>query len=202
MVERIFIILIVLTVHELAHGYVAFLLGDDTAKRMNRLTLNPFSHLDIFGTLMLMFGPFGWAKPVPVNPMNFKNPKSDMAIVAFAGPLANILLAFFIGLAFRLKLVNVSDSFVNTLYILYLLNIGIAFFNLLPIYPLDGSRILMAFLGQKGTYVYMKAMRYVPLIFIVMITAEWLLNIPIFSFFIYPLFKPILSFANAFLLGA
>ena len=201
MIERIATILIVLTVHELAHGWVALLLGDETAKRSGRLTLNPLAHLDIFGALMLMFGPFGWAKPVPVDPSKFKKPKTDMAIVALAGPLSNIIFAFLIAMMFRLKLIDIQSSFVSFFYLLYIINIGIAFFNLIPIYPLDGSRILMAFLGNKEMYYYIKLMRYIPILFLLMITAEWLLKIPILSFFLSPIFNPIFNFAHNFLIG-
>src|SRR4030042_605671 len=93
---RIPAILIALTIHEYAHGYVAWLKGDNTAKAAGRLTFNPLAHLDLFGTLMLFFGPFGWAKPVPVNPMNLDNPKKDMIYVGAAGPVSNIVLPILI----------------------------------------------------------------------------------------------------------
>ena len=201
MLERIPAILIALTIHELAHGYIAFYLGDDTAKKAGRLTLNPIAHLDIFGSLMLLFGPFGWAKPVPVNPLKLKNPKRDMALVAIAGPLSNIILAFLVGILFKFQPFFLNDSFSTFLYIFFIMNIGLAFFNLLPIYPLDGSRILMAFLGEKELFYYLKAMQFIPKIFLIMITAEWLLKIPIFSFFIMPIFKPILQFAHNLFIG-
>ena len=87
--------LIILTVHEFSHGYVAFRLGDDTAKNAGRLSLNPLKHLDLFGTISLVLFRFGWAKPVPINPRNFKNPKRDFALTALAGPLSNLILSFF-----------------------------------------------------------------------------------------------------------
>jgi len=201
MIIRIPAILIALTIHELSHGYVAKVLGDDTAERKGRLTLNPIAHIDPFGALMLLFGPFGWAKPVPVNPMNFTNPIEGMAFVAVAGPLSNIILAAVTGLFFRFGIGEMNSMFAVFLYILFMINIGIAVFNLLPVYPLDGSRILLAFLkGDKRVH-YVKAMRVVPKIFLGMIVAEWILNIPIISYILNPIFIPAFNLAKAIFMG-
>jgi len=201
MIYRIPAILIALTIHEVAHGYTAKILGDLTAEREGRLTLNPIAHLDIFGAMMLMFGPFGWAKPVPVNPFYFKNPKRDMAIVAAAGPLSNVSLAAVAGMMYRIGIVTPNSHMDAFLWIFFLINIGLAIFNLLPVYPLDGSRILVAFLNKKQLGNYLRAMNYVPKIFLGMIVAEWLLKIPILSYLLNPIFLPAFNLAKKVFIG-
>lgn len=148
-----------LPLHEFAHGYVAYKLGDPTAENEGRLTLNPFAHLDLVGTLMILFLGFGWAKPVPVNPRFFKNPRAGMALTALAGPVSNLILAFLcmVGLRFTyypylLNGSGAAHSVFIMLQTLVLINISLALFNLLPIYPLDGSRILSYFLPAKAVY--------------------------------------------------
>ena len=202
MLIRIPSILIALTIHELSHGYVAKMLGDDTAERKGRLTLNPIAHLDLFGALMLLFGPFGWAKPVPVNPLNFTHPVEGMALVAGAGPLSNIILAAVTGLLFRFRLAESNAILATFLYILFMINIGIAVFNLLPVYPLDGSQIFLAFLKDNQRIHYIKAMRVVPKIFLGMIMVEWIFNIPILSYILNPIFSPAFKLAKAFFIGS
>ncbi|MFH0919942.1 MAG: site-2 protease family protein [Fibrobacterota bacterium] len=192
---RVPAILIALTVHELAHGFTAKRLGDDTAARMGRLSLNPLAHLDLFGTLMLLFGPFGWAKPVPVNPMNLNNPRKDMIWVALAGPLSNLALGFVVALLYK-QYIAVSPDPYGRLFLamLILINIGLAFFNLLPIPPLDGSNIVRGFMsrGTEARYIY--SMRYIPVIFLVLIAAEWLFHVRAISFILDPLWSPFLNF--------
>lgn len=198
---RVPAVLLALTVHELAHGMAAKMMGDRTAEYQGRLTLNPLSHLDLLGTLMLFFGPFGWAKPVPVNPMNFKNPLRGMALVAAAGPLSNITLAAIAGLFFRLDLVLPNTLSALFLSIFFMINIGLAVFNLLPIFPLDGSRILMAFLSKNQLQFYMRAMKVVPQAFLLMIVLEWVLNKPILSLILMPVFNPIFKAATLLFIG-
>ena len=153
-------VLVALTVHEYAHGYAAYKLGDNTASSLGRLTLNPIKHLDPFGALCMLFFRFGWAKPVPINPRNFKNPKRDFAITAVAGPLTNIVIsfisAFFLLLCNRLFTVTGSVMLNNMqyyttlfLYIFHAVNLGLGIFNLIPIPPFDGSRILNAVLPPR-----------------------------------------------------
>ena len=155
--------LLCITLHELAHGYVAYRLGDDTAKRAGRLTLNPLKHIDIMGLIMMVVLKFGWAKPVPVNMWKFKNPKKGMAITAAAGPLANLLVAFvflfFYGLLFipLTRLGNTGGYILEMIYITAYLSIALAIFNVIPIPPLDGSKVLFALLPDR---MYLQLMRY------------------------------------------
>ena len=139
-------ILLALTVHEYAHGLTAFRLGDPTAKKYGRLTLNPLAHLDLVGTLALLLFHFGWAKPVPVNPSYFRNPRRDMIWVSLAGPGANIVLALIIGV---LQSFLVDSGIIGYRTIPHLMlsftvyiNLMLAFFNLIPIPPLDGSKVV------------------------------------------------------------
>jgi Zn-dependent protease len=190
-------LLIALTVHEFAHAYIAWRFGDPTARNAGRLTLNPLSHLDIFGTAMLFFGPFGWAKPVPVNPYYFTNPKRHGLLVSLAGPASNILLALVFGYAFRF----LPDSLLSPGLIFFFqlcigINIGIAFFNLIPVPPLDGSHILAGLLPDRLIPSYYNKMRYLPMIFMGLLVAEWGLHIPLFSTIIYPFYKPFAAFWN------
>ena len=160
--SRCFVIFCCTPFHELAHGFDANKLGDHTAKNQGRLTFNPFAHLDPLGTIMIFIFGIGYAKPVPVNPMNLKNPKRDMALVSLAGPVANIIMAF--GCCFCYVACfkfGFSDIFMLFFYFAALVNVSLAVFNLLPIPPLDGSKILAAFLPNKVYYKYMKYERYV-----------------------------------------
>ena len=157
--------LFAIILHEIAHGLVSTWLGDPTPKRQGRLSLNPLKHLDPIGTLCLIFFHVGWAKPVVVNPDYYKNKKRGMALVALAGPLMNFLLAIFsiIIMAIFVKV----NAYSNVLIIIYnfllyfsVINLGLGLFNLVPIPPLDGSRILGAFLKDDTYEQYMKYERY------------------------------------------
>ena len=154
--------LICITLHECAHGYAACMLGDDTAKRAGRLTLNPIKHIDIIGLIMLAVFHFGWAKPVPVNMRSFKDPKQGMALTAAAGPLANLLLAVVMLFIYGLVLIPLSGSTIGyyvaqTIGTTAYLSLTLALFNIIPIPPLDGSKVLYAFLPEHS---YRKLMYY------------------------------------------
>lgn len=168
------IILLALCVHETAHGFVAKKLGDPTASSLGRLTLNPLKHLDPIGFIcMLCFG-FGWAKPVPINTRYFKKPRRDMALCAVAGPLSNVILAFIFALLLKIFYIATAHVAITSLMVYNLLtfanillalgielNIMLAVFNLLPIPPLDGSKILYIFLPQKWLYKVIEYERYI-----------------------------------------
>lgn len=161
-IARVIVLLIAFTVHELAHAVTADFLGDPTPRRMGRITLNPLKHLDPFGTIMLIIAGFGWAKPVMVNPMNMRgNPRTSMAIVAIAGPLSNLIMASMAAILFRLGLVDLNSLFLgnagsfslaNLLVQFLYINLALAFFNLIPVPPLDGSKILFAILPAELVY--------------------------------------------------
>ncbi len=142
-----------LTVHEYAHGWAAVKAGDPTPKLAGRLSLNPLVHLDFLGTLFFFLAGFGWAKPVPINPFNLRHPQRDQALIALAGPLANVVLAFILALPLRLAyhhFIPPLPSFLETFLLFIIqLNLVLAVFNLLPIPPLDGSHILFAFLSPE-----------------------------------------------------
>ena len=139
-------------IHELAHGWVAFRMGDMTAKWMGRLTLNPLKHLDPIGTVMLFLFGFGWAKPVPVNLDNIRHKRKGLILVSAAGITANIILAFVAILLYRLLSPSSSSPLGTMLYYLAQINIMLAAFNLIPIPPLDGSKILAGFLSEGAQY--------------------------------------------------
>lgn len=165
------IVLIALTFHECAHGFVAYKLGDATAKNLGRLSLNPIKHIDIIGAICMLLFKFGWAKPVPINTRYFKKPRRDIALSALAGPVSNMLLGFIGCFLYALSQHILSDAVFESrnfaywlcyAWLLFIfnfawLNISLALFNLIPLPPLDGSRIFLSFLPPKA---YFKVMRY------------------------------------------
>lgn len=179
---RAIVVLFAICIHETAHGFAALKLGDPTAKYDGRLSLNPLRHIDPIGALCMFFFGFGWAKPVMVNPNYFKNLKRDSALTALAGPVANILLAYIATLCY-VHLVPIVNNVYFLLFIKLLLsiNIGLAIFNLIPIPPLDGSKIFLTLLPQR---IYYEIMRYERFGFIVLAAALYLGVLdPILSFF-------------------
>lgn len=143
------IILFSLTVHEFSHGKVAQMMGDDTAERQGRLTFNPLKHLDPIGVLAFYFIGFGWAKPVPVDPRNFEHPQRDMMYVALAGPLSNLTLALIFGFWIRMMAPDINPILFVALCVALQINVLLAIFNLLPIFPLDGGSILKGLVPLK-----------------------------------------------------
>ncbi len=189
-------ILVGLTLHELAHGLVAFLLGDPTAKENGRLTLNPIKHLDPLGTILLFIAHFGWAKPVPVNPRNFSFPKRDMSLVALAGPLMNLVLAAIYGFGIRMveQMVPGSESsgriLLDFLYLGLMINVSLALFNLLPIPPLDGSRLLHAAIPLRYERTYGRLERYGAFVLLAVVLVSNLMHVSIIG----RMLRPAVSF--------
>lgn len=167
--------LISLSVHEFAHARVAYARGDATARNLGRMTVNPLKHIDPIGALCMILFHFGWAKPVPVNSRNLRNPQRDMALVSIAGPISNLLLAFLGALLYTLSFrmlvanlgffaenefwLNACNMLLTFFYLFHIANITLAIFNLIPIPPLDGSRILTMFLPPRY---YWKLQQYEP----------------------------------------
>ena len=147
------VLMFALCFHEFSHAYIAYMLGDDTAQRQGRLTLNPLAHLDPIGSLMILIVGFGWAKPVPVNPLNLRDRHTGMMKVAFAGPASNLLLAFIGGCIVRVVNgfhIPVNETFSHVIYFFLYINIALAIFNLIPVAPLDGSQIFGSIIGRKN----------------------------------------------------
>ncbi len=165
----VFVVFCTMPVHECAHAFVANKLGDGTARLSGRMTLNPMKHIDPIGALMIILVGFGYAKPVPVNPRNFKNPKTGMALTALAGPVSNLLMAaIFILLKNIVGLLPATNVLATALYLFFtyaaIINIGLAVFNLIPIPPLDGSRVLQLLIPSKYYYKFLQYERYIVLI--------------------------------------
>lgn len=174
---RVAAVLLCLTVHELCHGLAALSLGDPTAKSMDRLSLNPLRHIDWLGLLMMFTVGFGWAKPVPVDPRYFKDPKKGMALTALAGPASNFMLAFSLiliskGIYLYADYTPVWNGIYNFLHLTAILSIGLGLFNLLPIPPLDGAKVLGGLLPDRTYFALMRYERYGMLLLLLMSFAD------------------------------
>ncbi len=176
---RAIVLILTIPVHEFAHAYAAYKLGDSTAKYQGRLTLDPMQHFDLVGSLSLIFLGIGWARPVPVNPNNFKNRKQGMAISAAAGPLSNFALAFISIIVYKILLFSFGYASGNTIVNIALdiswymmsINISLGIFNLMPFPPFDGSRIFGYFMSDR---MYFKIMEYERQIFFIVFAGLWL----------------------------
>jgi Zn-dependent protease len=183
-------ILFGLTIHEFSHGWVAWHLGDPTAKMMGRLTLNPLKHLDPIGTIALFLFRFGWAKPVPIDPRNFRHPTRDMAISSLAGPGANLLTAAVAGIILRVLLLFHVGGFVTAIATYFVLfNLILCFFNLIPIPPLDGSRLVYHLLPPDLAAGYARLERYGFIILIGVIMLGQLTSINLLWLYMNPLLR-------------
>lgn len=209
-------ILVALSVHEWAHGFVAYKLGDPTAKYEGRLTLNPIAHLDPIGTLLFVLIGFGWGKPVPINPRYFRFPKRDIALTAVAGPVSNLILAvlsvvllatFFpdaLGGSAEALLpggggIDVSKFIEEILTSSLFLNLALMAFNLLPVAPLDGSKIILAFIPVRFEVAYHQFLQYGPFVLLFLLFSENLIGLPVISLWIYTIVGAFLSLFSAFL---
>ena len=183
-----------LSFHEFAHAWMASKCGDNTAARMGRLTLNPMAHLDVMGSLMILFVGFGWAKPVPVDSRNLRDPRKDMMKVAAAGPLSNLLLAMLAGMAWRLlggTNFLLDTNFPVLIFYFTQINVSLAVFNLIPVSPLDGSQIFSGYLMKTNPELALKIQSYGPQVLFGLIlfgyvtgfSILWLVMKPFVNFF-------------------
>ena len=189
-----------LSFHEFAHAWMASKCGDNTAAKMGRLTLNPMAHLDVIGSLMILFVGFGWAKPVPVDSRNLRDPRKDMMKVAAAGPLSNLLLAMLAGMAWRL--LGGTNLLLDTnfpVFIFYFtqINIALAVFNLIPVSPLDGSQIFSGYLMKTNPELAWKIQSYGPQVLFGLILFGYITGFSILWF----IMKPFVNFFMLLFIG-
>ena len=188
-----------LSFHEFAHAWMASKCGDSTAARMGRLTLNPMAHLDVMGSMMILFVGFGWAKPVPVDGRNLRNPRTDMMKVAAAGPLSNLLLAMVAGMLFRL--LSGAGLLSEAIYLLIIyftqINIALAVFNLIPVAPLDGSQIFSGYLMRTNPQLAWKIQSYGPQVLFGLILFGYITGFSLLWLFM----RPFVYFFMIFFLG-
>ena len=202
LIASIIALLVAFTVHEATHALIAYRLGDATAKRLGRLTLNPLAHLDPLGTLMILFAGFGWGKPVPVNPHNLRTGgRMGMGLVAGSGPLSNILTAYVFAAPLRAGLVPAGlragsifiPSLGDLLLTIVMLNVFLAVFNLLPIAPLDGFRVAIGFLPPRWAYKLAQTERYGPLILLFLILFARFGRLDLLGMTLYPIAQRIIN---------
>ena len=188
-----------LSFHEFAHAWMASKCGDSTAARMGRLTLNPMAHLDVMGSMMILFVGFGWAKPVPVDGRNLRNPRTDMMKVAAAGPLSNLLLDMIAGMLFRL--LSGAGLLSEAIYLLIIyftqINIALAVFNLIPVAPLDGSQIFSGYLMRTNPQLAWKIQSYGPQVLFGLILFGYITGFSILWLFM----RPFVNFFMILFLG-
>lgn len=193
----IFALLVAITVHEYAHAYAAERLGDPTPRLAGRLTLNPLAHLDPIGTLMLLIIRLGWGKPVPVDPFNLRHPRRDMAIISFAGPLTNLITATGLSILLRIFYLLVTFSFFSLLLEaviipVVILNVTLAIFNLTPIHPLDGGKVLIGLLPEEAARKWDQTLSQYGFIILLFLIFPWF-GFSLIVTIIFPLVNFILS---------
>ena len=189
-------LVVAISVHEAAHAFAAYKLGDQTAKNQGRLTLNPLAHLDLVGTIMLFFAGFGWGKPVPVNPYNFKDPVKDSAIVSLAGPASNFATALLVSVPIKYFSGSMPVWLETTLWVIFDISLILGIFNLLPFPPLDGSKIFAVFVPKQYQNKYFELLQKSQIGFLIFVLADiflirriigfsiiWLVLGSIFDFF-------------------
>lgn len=196
MLIRVPVILLALTIHEFCHAYFALRMGDPTAYRLGRCTLNPLKHLDVLGTICLLFAPIGWAKPVPINPLNFDDRRMGILVSTAAGPLSNLVQAAVFALVLRFTglplnaLSGGQATFTDVLSLLALLgvfiNVGLAVFNCLPLYPLDGFHILTQFMRRESQERFLETARFGPFMIMGLLVVEHMTDRSYLSELIHP----------------
>lgn len=192
-IVKALIFVIALTIHEFAHAYTADKLGDPTPRSYGRLTLNPLAHLDLLGTLAIIFIGFGWARPVPFDPYNLRNPRRDSMLIALAGPASNLILAVILSIVLRFIPLSLISTIISYLIIG---NISLAVFNLIPVYPLDGEKILGGLLSPELYREYAQIMAQYGTIILVLMLLPIAGGISPIS----ALISPVISFISNFLL--
>jgi Zn-dependent protease len=193
-------LIIAISVHEFSHALSAYRLGDNTAKNQGRLTLNPKAHLDPMGTIMIVFAGFGWGRPTPVSPWNLRiGEKAGMAVVSVAGPISNVIVALITGIIFQVYMNSGTDSIqvARILLTVIQLNLVLAIFNLLPIAPLDGFKIVLGLLPRDAALSFAKTERYGMMILVLIIMGDVFLNLGILGRVI----SPVISFLMRLVIG-
>lgn len=183
----VFSLLVAITLHEFSHAFIADKLGDPTPRLAGRLTLNPLAHLDPWGTLALFIAKVGWGKPVPIDTFNLRHPRKDTALISLAGPLSNLILAFFISLFLKISFIKQNVFLFTFFYPLIILNAGLGVFNLLPLGPLDGTKIITGLLPYEQAYKFEKWMNQYGLILLLFFLLPLFNGYSLITLFLNPL---------------
>jgi len=198
-------LILAISIHEMAHAWMAFRCGDDTAALMGRLTPNPAAHFDPMGFTFILLGPIGWGKPVPFNPARLKNPSRDSMLIAMAGPLSNLIQAFFLAMLFRFIQLDFveklflefhsGEAMLNTCALVFTAGVGcnlmLAFFNMIPLFPLDGEKILAWFLPREQAIMLEEFQPHAPIVLFLLLAAGFLFGFPILTWYLQIVTTPI-----------